>query len=82
MNKTVLGAPNPGTHDVGEEICCGVCGTAMKVVRNVLGPRGFAQAMAGGKSLHDAYYCPNRGESWHKQLIAFRQEAALVGRRN
>jgi len=67
--------PDPGTHGIGVEICCGVCGTPMEVFRNALGPRGFAQAMGGGKSPHDAYTCPHRGEDWHEQVVALRQEA-------
>jgi hypothetical protein len=54
---------------------CGVCGTLMDEVKSCNGPRGWAQAMAGGKSAYDEYSCPVRDEMWHKQVIALRNEA-------
>lgn len=54
---------------------CGVCGAVMNEERNVNGPRGWAQAMGGGKSLHDVFECPHRQEQWHRQVIALRREA-------
>lgn len=68
------------TPDVGivpkeSSVLCGVCGEVMNEFRNHLGPRGFAQAMSGGKSLHDLFECPNLNEKWHKQIVELRKEA-------
>ncbi len=67
--------PDPGTHAKDVVVHCGVCGEAMTVHYDVVGPRGFVQAMSGSKSPHDAYACPRRNEDWHKQIVALRQEA-------
>lgn len=64
--------PDPG---VCESQTCGVCQTEMLVERNVDGPRSFTQAMAGGKSKHDFFWCPHRNEDWHKQVVAIRRKA-------
>jgi hypothetical protein len=67
--------PDPGEHKDDEAILCGVCGTEASVSRNVDGPRGYAQAMSGGKSLHDVYECPRANDEWHRRVVAIRQEA-------
>ncbi len=58
------------TPDVGEvlegvSVHCGICGALCSEERNVLGPRGFAMAMSGSRSLHDSFMCPNYGVHWH-----------------
>jgi hypothetical protein len=55
-------------------INCRVCGTECNVMRDVLGPTSWAGAMAGRKALHDLFFCPWSGESWHKQAISLMQE--------
>jgi hypothetical protein len=72
--------PDPGTLPDGEDVICGVCGAVCGVKRNVNGPRGFVQAMSGGKSLHDTYICPHYELSilpstWHGQAEKLMQEA-------
>jgi hypothetical protein len=54
---------------------CLVCGAVMDVERNVNGPTGMAEAMGGGKHLHDAFSCPNAQEGWHRQALMLRKEA-------
>jgi hypothetical protein len=63
-------------REPGEEasINCRVCGTECDVMRDVLGPTSWAGAMAGRKTLHDRFFCPWSGESWHKQAISLIQE--------
>ena len=63
------------TPDAGTEgdVYCGVCGDLMNCKRNVYGPRGYMQAIGGGKSLHDSYTCPNHSEMWHMQVKALRE---------
>ncbi len=48
-----------------EALACTVCGAAMSVERNLPAWHGFASAMAGRASVHDAWTCPNSGEEWH-----------------
>lgn len=64
--------PDPGEVPEGEEVLCGVCGDVMDESRGHYGPRGFAQAMGGGKSPYDEWICPNRPEKWHQQVVAIR----------
>jgi len=59
-------SPDPGKE---ESMNCRACGEIMDVTRNVDGPRGWASAMSGRKSLHDAFVCPHAGRGWHDQLI-------------
>lgn len=66
-------SPDPGL--VEGPVHCGLCQTEMEVTRNVNGPRGFAMAMAGSKSLHDVFCCPLRDELWHKQATKLREAA-------
>lgn len=63
--------PDPGKF---KEMECAVCRDKMDVRRNVNGPTGMAEAMGGGKHLHDSFSCPNSGEDWHDQLIALDKE--------
>jgi hypothetical protein len=51
--------PDPGKF---KEMECAVCRDKM------------AEAMGGGKHLHDSFSCPNSGEDWHDQLIALDKE--------
>jgi len=64
--------PDPGKE---ESMNCDVCGDNMEVQRNVMGPRGFASAMAGHKVLHDIFACPHREEGWHLQAYKVMEEA-------
>ncbi len=57
--------PDPGKV---KEAHCGICGSEMKVSRNVLGPTCFAMAMSGHKRRHDHFYCPNIEKSWHRRI--------------
>ncbi len=52
-----------------EEMRCRVCNAECTVDRNVLGPTGFASAMAGQHSYHDQFVCPNTGEKWHDKAL-------------
>jgi len=67
--------PDPGEVPEGEAVFCGVCGDQMDERRGCNGPRGFAQAMCGGKSPYDDFSCPHRKEQWHQQVVALRDEA-------
>lgn len=68
--------PDCGKVPAGETVECGVCGEVMTETRNVEGPRGIAQALAKGKSLHDFFECPHYKADWHKQAVKLREEAA------
>lgn len=62
-------------------VYCGVCGKIMTANRHVLGPTGFAEAMAlqiGQTKGHllDNFHCEARDEEWHKQAKAIRDEAS------
>ena len=57
--------PKPGTV---KKMICGVCGTPMKVKRNVLGPTGWAMAAAGRKCKHDSFACPHVKKDWHQRI--------------
>jgi len=59
--------PDLGEVPAGTEVFCGLCNTKCEEHRNVNGPRGFAMAMSGSKSPHDAWYCPCYNERWHEQ---------------
>lgn len=48
---------------------CRVCGSAMNVQRDVVGPTGFASAMGKISTLHDRWTCPHSGEEWHEQAL-------------
>jgi hypothetical protein len=65
-------SPDPGTTDV---MYCRVCDEKMDVERNVNGPTGMAESMAGRKHLHDSFRCPNVGQKWHNQVLKLKQEA-------
>jgi hypothetical protein len=67
--------PDPGEVPVGETVHCGVCGDAMVEKRDCYGPRGFAQAIGGGKSKYDCFNCPNAEEMWHRQVVVLRNKA-------
>ncbi|MEK7076174.1 MAG: hypothetical protein AAB941_00720 [Patescibacteria group bacterium] len=63
--------PAPGTV---KTVKCGVCGTQMKVKRNVLGCTSWAESMGGGKHLHDRFKCPNLNEDWHKRIYRLKMD--------
>ena len=59
---------------------CRVCGEAMAASRNVIGPTGWAHAMAirAGQAkgrLHEEFHCERADVTWHRQALALRQEA-------
>lgn len=64
-------SPAPGTQ---QDMFCNACRDKMDVRRNVNGPTGFAEAMGGGKHLHDSFTCHNAGKDWHDQIIALDKE--------
>jgi len=51
---------------------CGICGSKMKVDRNVLGSSDVAMLLYGRKRRHDYFYCPNILEKWHKRIYALK----------
>lgn len=55
-------SPDPGTETA---MFCRACGANMDVTRNVTGPTGMAEAMAGKGHAHDSFTCPNVGAKWH-----------------
>lgn len=61
--------PDLGEVPEGDIVLCGVCGNKCTERRNVNGPRGWAQAMSKGKSLHDSFKCPSHKERWHEQAL-------------
>lgn len=67
--------PNPGTLD---EVKCGVCGAKMNVRRNILGPTGMAEAMAGRKHLHDSFTCPNIKKVWHERIVRLKMNVYMA----
>ena len=67
----------PGTT---EEVRCRVCGERMAVRRGVVGPTGWAHAMAIASGEmegrpHDVFYCQSSPEAWHRQALALKLEA-------
>jgi len=53
---------------------CEVCGTECNVKRGVMGATCFAQAVGGGRSLHDYFYCPNNEQKWHEKAVEMKME--------
>lgn len=51
------------------DMTCAVCGTRCTVIRNAIGPTGWASAMGGSEVLHDRFECPNSDEEWHYKAI-------------
>lgn len=51
------------------EMTCTVCGTKCTVIRNALGPIGWAAAMSETNILHDRFECPNSDNEWHNKAI-------------
>lgn len=51
-------------------VFCRVCGAPCRVRRDVLGPVGFASALAGQKVRHDEHVCLHTGEAWHERAVA------------
>lgn len=68
--------PDVGEVPEDEVVHCGVCGDAMTVERNCFGPRSYSGAMGGSRSAYDEFTCPNRGVSWHWQIVALRRAMA------
>jgi len=64
--------PAPGTE---KKMYCRVCSDEMEVRRNVNSATGFAAAMGGIKTLHDAFSCANHDKDWHRQTLAIKQLA-------
>jgi hypothetical protein len=63
------------------EVLCRVCGEAMEASRGVVGPTGWAHAMAVAAGVmqgkpHDEFRCVHAGEPWHRQALALKMEAA------
>ena len=67
--------PDAGVIPEVEKVQCGVCGDVMNEKRGCYGPRSYGESMLGGGSYYDNFICPNHEESWHKQVVALRQEA-------
>ncbi len=65
--------PDPG--EVTGPVHCGVCGTVMTEKRDCEGPTSFVMSISGSKRKHDSFYCPERNQDWHKQVVAIRNEA-------
>ena len=62
------------------EVLCRVCGEVMEARRGVVGPTGWAHAMAikAGAATgtpHDEFACGFSGEGWHRQALVLKMEA-------
>ena len=55
--------------DSQDEMVCKVCGTTCHVERNVIGPTGWVEGMAGRGHWHDKFQCPHRNAAWHKKAL-------------
>jgi hypothetical protein len=64
--------PSPGTE---KEMLCDVCSANMDVKRDVYGPTGFAEGMAGRGHLHDEFTCPFIDAMWHLQASQLQELA-------
>ena len=53
---------------------CKVCGVMCDVERGVEGPRSFAAAMGGIKTLHDRFSCPYSEIDWHEKALNLFQD--------
>ncbi|MFM8273044.1 MAG: hypothetical protein ACKODX_12020 [Gemmata sp.] len=67
----------PGQHAT---LHCRVCGEPLSLTPDVVGPTGWAHAMAirAGRASairHDVFRCRFGGEPWHRQALALRREA-------
>ena len=66
--------PAPGTVKTVE---CGVCGTQMKVKRNVLSATSWVESMWHGKHRHDRFTCPHIIQNWHKRIYRLKTDVYL-----
>ena len=48
---------------------CGVCGAAMEVRRNSVGPTCMASAIGRIHRAFDSFTCPRREERWHEKAV-------------
>jgi hypothetical protein len=64
--------PNCGEQD---KMFCRVCNQEMAVIRNVVEPRSFAEAIGNLKSEHDTFICKNSYKDWHQKALDILQEA-------
>ncbi len=73
-NLTDLWMPAIGIVPPDKHITCGVCGDVMRERRDIFGPTGMIESMAGNGHRHDTFTCPNRGEVWHDQVRALHSQ--------
>lgn len=60
---------------------CPVCGETCDIERNLVGPTGFAEALAGRASLHDRIVCPYADTAWHDRATRLQGEIAQTSSR-
>ncbi|MBN8726246.1 MAG: hypothetical protein J0H15_00895 [Xanthomonadales bacterium] len=48
---------------------CGVCGAAMEVRQNAVGPTCLAAALGRIHRAFDSFTCPRREEHWHEKAV-------------
>lgn len=65
--------------DKSDNVYCGCCGARCETFRDVYGPAGYAQALAGIKSSYDYFACPHVDHPLHKNIVKLLEMSSYAG---